>query len=153
MCWERGLTVVALPMPNYAYVPGRNQRHHENAFDAIRATAELGHNVAELSTCDAFQAGLQFFEAGYFWETHEVLEPVWIALPEGSVEKQFVQGLIQLANGRLKLRMDRPKAALRLVGQARGLIPTNASATVMAVRVMEVHRWIDALEGDILLAL
>lgn len=141
-----------LQLPDYAYVPGHNQRHSEDAFDALRETALHGQNAAQLATCEAFRAGLQFFHSGYYWEAHEVLEPVWMVLPEGCVERRFVQGLIQLANGCLKLRMGRPKAALRLVGQARGLVPSEAK-TIMTLDVQDVHRWIDALEGDIVLAL
>lgn len=142
-----------MKLPGHAYVPGRNERHPENTFDALRASAVCGGNANELARCGAFLAGLQFLDAGYYWEAHEVLEPVWMALAEGSVERRFVQGLIQLANGRLKLRMGRLKAALRLVGQARGLIPLGVSSTIMTLEVRQVHDWIDALESEILLAL
>lgn len=136
-------------LPARAYVPGRNERHPEGAFDALRRTAAPCRDAAELARCDAFRAGLRFLDAGYFWEAHEVLEPVWMVLPDGSVERRFVQGLIQLANGRLKLVMGRPKAALRLVGMARALVPpVERAATVMTLEVREVHRRIDALERD-----
>lgn len=139
-----------LRLPNWAYVPGQNERHPDDAFDALRQTAVRGQDTAGLAQCDAFRAGLRFLDSGYYWEAHEVLEPVWMALPEGCVERRFVQGLIQLANGCLKLRMDRPKAALRLVGKARALVPSGeVAATIMTIETREVHRWIDALERDV----
>ncbi len=140
-------------LPTYAYVPGQNERHPENTFDAIRSSAVSGQNADQLAHSEAFRAGLRFLDAGYYWEAHEVLEPVWMALPDGSTEKYVVQGLIQLANGSLKLRMGRPKAALRLVGQARGLVNREVSAPVMTLDVRDVHTWIDRLEGQILLAI
>lgn len=146
----------AVTLPDHRYVPGQNARHPEDAFDEIRASAVLGYDPVQLASCEAFLAGLKYLHAGYFWEAHEVLEPVWMILPEDSAERRFVQGLIQLANGRLKLLMGRPKAALRLVGQARGLVPSgtpDSSATLMAVNVRDVHGWIDSLEGDVFLAL
>ncbi len=83
-----------------------------------------------------------------------MLEPVWMHLPDGGEERLFVQGLIQLANGRLKLRMGRPKAAQRLVAKARALVPVDGQESIiMTIKVCEVHAWIDALETDAYLAL
>ena len=94
---------VMYPLPTHAYIPGVNERHPENAFDGIKSSVNAGDDIEQLEQCAAFRAGLQYLEAGFYWETHEVLEPVWMALPERSVEKRFIQGLIQLANGCLKL--------------------------------------------------
>ena len=127
-------------------MPGRNARHPEDAFDALKRTVVPGAGAAELARSEAFRAGLRFLHAGYFWEAHEVLEPVWAALPDGGAERRLVQGLIQLANGRLKLRMGRPKAALRLAGLARALVPARAPGTLMTVDLEDLHQWIDALE-------
>ena len=134
------------PLPTHAYIPGVSARHPENAFDEIKNSVTAGQDIQQLEQCDAFRAGLQFLDAGFYWETHEVLEPVWMALPEGCEEKTFVQGLIQLANGCLKLRMEKAKAALRLVEIARGLMPENASSTVMTLETRTVLIWIDDLE-------
>ncbi len=139
--------------PSHAYVPGKNERHREDAFAELRATVVPGHDSAQLASCKAFLAGLQFLHTGYYWEAHEVLEPVWMALPGGSTERRFVQGLIQLANGRLKLLMGRPRAALRLIGQVRGLVPPAEPVVIMTLELCEVHRWIDALENDVFLEL
>ncbi len=140
-------------LPEYAYIPGISQRHPETAFDALKSTALPGHNAAELAACDAFTAGIRFLHEGYYWESHEVLEAVWMRLPDGSTERAFVQGLIQLANGHLKLRMGRHKAALRLVGQARSLVPAESSSTIMTLKVVDVHQWINRLEADLILSL
>lgn len=133
-------------LPTEAYVPGQTVRPADGAYDAIRDTAQAGMDVDALAACDAFQAGLAYLDAGFFWEAHEVLEPVWMLLDEGSVERRFVQGLIQLANGLLKLRMARPKAALRLASIARELMPEGTLGAVMGVDLKEMQRRIDALE-------
>ncbi|MBV1866867.1 MAG: DUF309 domain-containing protein [Marinosulfonomonas sp.] len=100
--------------PGHAYIPGQTKRHPEGCFDVIRAsvTADLG--PSDLAQSQAWKTGLAFFDAGYFWEAHEVLEPVWLQAPPNSTERLFIQALIQLSNARLKLCMDRPKATLRL---------------------------------------
>ena len=101
-------------LPPHAHVPGVNARHPDGLFDAIRDSAHPGMSVDELAQSPAFACGVRFHRAGFFWEAHEVWEAVWMACSEAGADKPFVQGLIQLANARLKLAMARPKAALRL---------------------------------------
>ncbi|MEE9333351.1 MAG: alpha/beta fold hydrolase [Granulosicoccaceae bacterium] len=152
-CNRLTLDLSNIQLPSHAHIPGHNMRHPENAFDRIRQTAARGQSADQLACSDAYRAGLRFLNAGFYWEAHEALEPVWMVLPEKSMERRFVRGLIQLANGRLKMCMGRPKAALRLVVQARDLVPTDSTLAVMTLDVQDVHGWIDELEGDACLAL
>lgn len=99
-------------LPPRAYVPGQGPRHPEGLFDGLKGLAE------PLEASPAFAHGLRFLEAGFFWEAHECLEPVWMAARENSGEKLLLQALIQLANARLKARMGRPRAEIRLRGEA-----------------------------------
>ncbi len=105
-------------LPPYAYVPGQTPRHPEGMFDAIRETARPGMSVHELSACPAWRCGKHYLAKGFFWEAHEVLEALWMALPHNTAERELVQAIIQLANAGLKLRMGREKAAARLLGEA-----------------------------------
>ena len=134
--------------PAYAYVPGKTPRHPEGAFDHLRQSVRVGMSAAELAKTAAFQRGLEYLEAGFFWECHELLEPVWMALPDESQERRLVQGLIQLANARLKLRMDRPKAALRLFEMARALVEAGEDRHVIGVGRDAVLREIDSCEQE-----
>ncbi|SNS21037.1 DUF309 domain-containing protein [Antarctobacter heliothermus] len=133
-------------IPAQAYVPGRTARPPDGLFDSISASAQPGMTPADLAQSDAFRHGLFYIERGFYWEAHEVLEPVWMALPEDSVERRFVQALIQTANGLLKLRMDRPKAALRLCAIARGLLPEARNVQIMTFGAERVHAMIDSIE-------
>lgn len=94
--------------PPHAYVPGVTARHAEDLFD------DLKRIDGPLDQSRAWQAGRAFLTEGFFWEAHEVLEAVWMAARPNSAEKCLVQGLIQIANARLKTRMGQPRAALRL---------------------------------------
>ena len=134
--------------PAHAYVPGRSERHPDDAFDELKATVRPGAAADELAACEAFRTGLRWLDAGYGWEAHELLEPIWMALPDDGAERRFVQALIQLANGRLKLAMERPKAARRLADLARGLLPADAPARILGVAVRDVRLGIDALEAS-----
>ena len=104
----------ALPLPGHAYIPGQTPRHAEGAFDALRETAQPGMSAGALARSPAFRAGLRYLQAGYYWEAHELLEPVWMALEAGTAERHCLQALIQLANARLKARMGKPRAVARL---------------------------------------
>ena len=137
---------VSVRWPDHAYVPGQNTRHAEGVFDDIRDTAQLGMGVDTLAESDAFQTGLAYLDAGFYWEAHEVLEPVWMALPEQSSERRFVQAVIQLANGLLKIRMGRPKAAIRLAKIARGLMPEAETGRMLGLDLAQMRDRIDSLE-------
>ena len=139
--------------PELAYVPGRTPRHPEGTFDVVRDTARAGMSPQQLSECTAFRLGLRYLETGYYWEAHELFEPVWMVLPEASPERQFVQCLIQIANGYLKLKMDRPKAAARLVEIARKLAPGGIGrkedhpGAIMGVDMIRVLTFIESLDA------
>lgn len=107
-----------IELPAHAYVPGSTARHESGAFDHFCVDAKPGMDVEALASCLAWRAGLKFLEAGFFWEAHEVLESVWMALPKDSADRQTVQALIQYANAGLKQKMGRPDAASRLLVRA-----------------------------------
>ena len=132
-------------VPPHAYVPGRTARHPEGLFDDIRQTVPGGGDIDKLATCEAFLTGLAYLEMGFFWEAHELLEPVWMGLADESAERLFVQSLIQLANGKLKLEMGKPKAALRLARIATDLLQTAGSADLMGVSA----DWVQSQIGNV----
>jgi len=113
--------------PAHAYVPGRNARHPETAFDAVKSSVVPGMSVARIAGSEAWQTGLDLYRTGYFWECHEVLEAVWMALPDGP-DRSAVQAVIQLANAALKERMGKPRAVLRLCDMAQGLAEAGAAS-------------------------
>lgn len=112
------MTGGGVALPPHAHIPGQTPRHPQGTFDVLHRSVRPGMSVAALAETAAFRAGFRYLEAGYFWEAHEAWEPVWQALPPNSAERQFVQAIIQLANAELKLRMQRPRAALRLCAMA-----------------------------------
>lgn len=139
--------------PAHAYIPGKTPRHDEDAFEHLTATATLGMSVDELSKSAAFLGGLRYLNGGFYWEAHELFEPVWMALPDPSRERALVQGLIQIANGFLKLEMDRPKAAGRLGGIARAHITDAGTGVVMGVEIEETLAMLEVLKAKVCNAL
>ncbi|TMV06961.1 DUF309 domain-containing protein [Ruegeria sediminis] len=137
-----------LTLPANAYVPGRTARHPEDTFAALCGTVAQGMNIRDIAASDAWRAGWVLLDRGYFWEAHEVWEPVWLHLPPNSAERQFVQACIQFANACLKERMQRPAAALRLCGLARERLAAAGSGSgsrIMGIDTAELHSRLTAL--------
>lgn len=88
---------------------------------------------AELAVSDAWLAGWQYLREGYFWEAHELFEPVWMQTRPNSRERHFVQAAIQTANAALKDRMGRPRAVLRLCDLAQAHLAASGSEGAAAM--------------------
>ena len=125
---------MSAPLPDHKHIPGVNARHPEDAFDWIReqAAAEAGNA--------AWVYGLRLLREGFYWEAHEVLEPVWMTAPPNSAEKAMARAVIQLANAALKLDMGKLKAAARLAGIVEALTAEagQGGAVVLGVDVAGV---------------
>ncbi len=102
------------PWPEHAYVPGVSPRHRPEFFDEIKMSVPSDLPADQLHETHAFRAGKRYFDEGFFWECHEVLEVVWRQTSDPSPERDMVLALIQLANARLKVLMRQPRAAMRL---------------------------------------
>ncbi|MDG1209842.1 MAG: DUF309 domain-containing protein [Paracoccaceae bacterium] len=133
---------MSLPLPTHKHIPGQNARHPEDAFDWIRdqAATEAGNA--------AWLYGLRLLREGFYWEAHEVLEPVWMAAAPNSAEKAIAQAVIQLANAALKLDMGKPKAAVRLAGMVEALASDAARGgkSVLGVEVAVVSNAADSIK-------
>lgn len=135
-------------LPPFAYVPGQTPRHAEAAFDAICETAQAAEGIAALERCAAWRTGLAWLDAGYSWEAHELFEAVWMALPQGARERQMVQGLIQVANGRLKRKMGRPRAVAKIAERAEGHVRAcraSGQEVMLGVPVEQLEQMVAAL--------
>ncbi|MDQ0316466.1 DUF309 domain-containing protein [Amorphus orientalis] len=119
--------VYAWPLPSEPYVPGVTERPTASVVFEISEAAPAVTEPDRWREHEAWLAGFRLYGQGYFWETHEVWEPVWIGARPNSAERVMVQGLIQLANGCLKVKMGRPKAALRLMSVAQGCLDEAAN--------------------------
>lgn len=102
------------PLPDYRHIPGRNERPPEAVFAAIKATAPAVTSSATAGDNTAWCYGIRLLNEGYYWEAHEVLEPVWLNAAPNSRERHLVQAIIHLANGRLKEVMAQSRARFRI---------------------------------------
>ena len=116
MTGDVATAAAVLALPDYAHHPGQNARPEGGVVAEVAEAAAEGTQPA---LDIAWHYGLRLLGEGFFWEAHEVLEPVWMAEPPNSAERLLVQGIIQFANASLKADMGRTAAARRLTVIAR----------------------------------
>ena len=111
-----------LPLPLWAYVPGETadaEADHDTLWQAkVLVPARFRDYVP--ARHPALRYGMALNDRGYFWESQEILEAVWAAAPQGGRERILLRACIQIATANLRLRMQKPHAAARLLGEALG---------------------------------
>jgi len=118
------------PFPPYAFVPGvnphpvRDPKGH--AFGAPEGEVAL-RAPDQWQADEEYLFGVDLYHAGYFWEAHEVWEGLWKASAD-STQRDFLQGLIQVAAAALKVRMNEPGGARKLRDRARERFERVAAA-------------------------
>ena len=113
-------TAAHLPLPGWAYVPGEiadSEPDHETLgrAKALVPAQFFGHVPTRHP---ALRYGVALNDAGYFWESQQVLETVWAAAPQGGRERILLRACIQVAGANLKLRMQKANATARLWNEA-----------------------------------
>jgi Domain of unknown function (DUF309) len=109
-----------LPLPRWAYVPGESVEAEADHDTLWQAKALVPSRFRDFVPArhPALRYGIALKDSGYFWESQEVLEAVWAAAPQGGRERVLLRARIQIANANLRLRMLKPHAAARLLGEA-----------------------------------
>jgi len=139
-----------LELPDYKHIPGINPRPDCSLLESVasRASSVTDDDTAIANT--AWHYGIRLFNAGYYWESHEVLEAVWLNALPNSRERYLLQAVIHLANANLKRRMSRRNAVIRLSTLALECIqrawPTTATATLMGVRIEQLKQQLSDLK-------
>jgi hypothetical protein len=111
-----------LPLPRWAYGPGETAEADADYETLAQAKllvppAFRGYVPARHP---ALRYGMALNDHGYFWEAQEILGAVWAAAPQGGRERILLQACIHIANANLRLRVQKPHAAQRLLGEALG---------------------------------
>jgi hypothetical protein len=92
--------------------------------------------------------GIDLYNLGYFWESHEAFEALWNAAGSASLEKQFFQAVIQLAASNLKFFMGAGGAG-RALGERALAKLSDIPADFMGIDVDALRREIKArLDGE-----
>src|SRR4051794_565770 len=107
-----------LPLPRWAYVPGEAGEPDAETLAQVSALVPPRFRDYVPARHPALRYGIALNDRGYFWESQEVLEAVWAAAPQGGRERILLRACILIANANLKLRIQKPHAAARLLGEA-----------------------------------
>ncbi len=111
-------------LPPYTYVPGRNP-HPINDPEGHSYGAR--HEVAGAVGPENWAAsrpylfGIDLFNAGFYWEAHEVWEGLWHACGRSGTTADFLKGLIQMTAAGVKVRQGVPVGVASLGAGAAGL--------------------------------
>jgi len=109
-----------LPLPQWAYVPGETTEAEADYETLAQAKLLVPSRFRGYVPArhPALRYGIALNDNGYFWEAQEILEAVWAAAPQGGRERILLRACIQIANANLRLRMQKPHAAARFLGEA-----------------------------------
>lgn len=97
----------------------------------------------------AYHAFFDCFNAGRYFEAHEVLEPLWLAV-RARAEARFYQGLIQLAGAFVHWQKGRPGPARALLRRCREQwegYPARYAGLDLARLRGQVAEWLVAVEA------
>ena len=122
-----------LPLPRWAYVPGETDEANADYETLAQITGLVPPRFGGYVPArhPALRYAIALNDRGYFWESQEILEAVWAAAPQGGRERILLRACILIANANLRLRMQKPTAAARLLGEALGelkALARNAAA-------------------------
>lgn len=129
-----------LDLPQWRYLPGRVAAADSARLEPVLATVDQGGDPQTVQKLTAFLFGVDLYNAGFFWEAHEVWEPVWMSLPPNSRERIACQALIQAANGCLKLGIGRSAAFAKLAAEVARLVRDAASQGGLVAGIA-LDRW------------
>jgi hypothetical protein len=105
-------------MPRWAYVPGETAEANADHETLVQAKLLVQPRFRGYVPArhPALRYGIALNDRGYFWESQEILEAVWAAAPQGGRERILLRACILIASANLRLRMQKPHAAARLLG-------------------------------------
>lgn len=93
-------------MPDYAFVPGGPFRHPN--VDRVDEPTPSPIEDGNWQASPLYLNGFKLFNAGYYWEAHEVWESLWHAHGRRGPIADLLKGLIKLAAAGVKVRQGQP---------------------------------------------
>lgn len=126
------------PFPRYAYRPGTDtphpRRHPEgHAYGAPDPAPPPVCEEAWRENGDWLHA-VDLYNAGYYWECHELLEGLWNAAGRRSETGRLLRALVQVAGAALKRAQGESAGARRLAAKALGTLE-SASGPALGLDV------------------
>ncbi|MCB9851936.1 MAG: DUF309 domain-containing protein [Phycisphaerales bacterium] len=110
----------SLAFPAYRFIPGKFPHpvaHPEG--HSYRAPGEAEPDVPyfppeQWRESEAYLFGCDLYNHGYWWEAHEAWEGLWHVVPKPSVQRSFLQGIIQVTAGHMQVHLGKADGVRRL---------------------------------------
>ncbi len=123
------MSIESEALPIYAFVPGGPWPHPirdpgGHSFQAHRE-APLRLEEGRWENSAPYRRGFELFNAGYYWEAHEVWESLWMVHGRHGRFADLLKGLIKLAAAGVKVRQ----------GQAHGVVTHSLRALSLFEKV------------------
>lgn len=135
-------------LPAYAFVPGGGDPHplHPGGHSHGRREPATALDAADWAACEGYLFGLDLFDAGFYWEAHEVWEGPW-RLARGETAA-FLKALIQLAVAGVKHRQGLPDRVRAHARRASELFRQVSGATFAGADLAASAALADAIARD-----
>ena len=136
---------ISTPLPPYSYVPGGPWPHptsspQGHSFGHVSSkVARPGENRGASSP--QFLRGVALFNAGYYWEAHEVWEGLWHAYGRKGVHADVIKALIKLAAAGVKVREGQEHGVRTHAGRAAELFASALSAGASHQLGLNLEEW------------
>lgn len=133
--------------PPYSYVPGGPWPHptgspqgHWAGRPPARAEPIRGGDWQQSAP---YRWGIALFNAGYYWEAHEVWESLWHAEGRKGPTADLLKALIKLAAAGVKVRERQPAGAATHARRAAALFQAVAAKVGPRWLGLELDEWAD----------
>jgi hypothetical protein len=94
-----------IEFPTYRFIPGENPHPTENPLGHSYGKKESDVKIFvpdNWSNNEQYLFGIDLYNYGYWWESHEAWESLWQVAPRDHVSRDFLQGLIKVSGAFLK---------------------------------------------------
>ncbi len=153
-----------IKFPPYRFISGENPHPTENPLGHSygKKEAEIRVFVSDnWRTTEQYLYGIDLYNYGYWWESHEAFESLWRIAPQGHVSRDYLQGLIKISAAFLKWHSRQQKGLEYLYkGAVQHLLKVskeypiymglNIAEHIQKLgnhfnQVIEYHKWADPL--------
>ena len=116
-------------LPPYTYVPGVVPHPISHPDGHMHDAGELPENWPDEKV---LQWGVRLFNSGFYWESHEVWEHLWLKFGRVTDEAGTVKGLIKLAACGVKCLESNLNGAVRHASRAEELLNASVASELFA---------------------
>ena len=108
-----------IPFPPYRFIPGENPHPTEDPRGYAYGKPEnvIWHGPNEWSRNPQYLYGVDLYNHGYWWESHEAWESLWKKPQANFLIKKFLQGLIKISSAFIKWHLHQQRGLEHLYNE------------------------------------